>query len=424
MKKHLCSVSNKILTTGLILLFVTSCGSNKIVERDGILIPKGAKPHGVSDNPDIMYAKVAKRNGTWTLLEIAHKRMRIDFESGEERLFILTHNNEVLPDYEDYAYRPGTKGMFECDPAKHDSGSYYNPCKSAFSKNGSFGDGWFGWLKTLNTSEILRAVKDTDLANKSKVSLVAYEKERVRCDKMIIEASERVAKQTISPKLIDQTNMIRDVDSGWFKPIIKVNSAGVRCPDSINDLSGPYSIALLDSGKFVLEPKYSVDWKLSRDRYEKVRRYGDGPGDLAPVFKLTEVNVHGYTLNRTVSDKNITIHWATLTMDNKQITYDYSIDNNSSKYIDVQKLSFYTSDAVITFDLGGNFPPNTTNRYDTKHIDRNSISTAYLNTFNDLSVVHNNKMVDFGISVSYTIGGEPKTLYQLQKIRLSDIAKF
>jgi len=414
-----------------ICLALISCASNDIVKGNGIIKEeKGWLNPGVKAS--VIFVKVVNSNGKWELLDADYKRMPINPEAGEERLYINTKNNYVMPDYEHYAYRRGTDRIIDCSDslARQRSGKY-NPCGSKFTKNYGFGDGWFGWLKLVNTDEIIKASKDTDLLVNAKAKLestISARKvanaELIKCNVELDKVEEKLTTVPLKPKFTDKTRFYVIADNSILTTSIKLKRPQGACPESIDNLTVEYKILPNNQiGRFALAEQSAKEWREEQGAYVKTRRYAEAPGDLSPEIYMLEQTIAKYNINNAYSDDNIIVRWGNIYFDDKRLTFNYSLENGADKHAKINSISFYLDEVVITVNLDTELPPHTTTNNLISDFPLFSLDVAKRDRIYNLQHVKNDRQAAFGVSVSYSLNDAKKTLYKVNSHKLSSFVE-
>ena len=406
------------------LLLLTACSSTMDTEQNGLSFALPLSPHAPQAN-DVLFAKLQKRDGSWHLMSIASTRMPVDLFNSEERVYIQADKQRVMPDYEHHQYYDDETRLFDCGKEvlykKHTT---YNPCASLFSRNTKFSENWFSWKKQLDTEEISKAVKQTDLLIRARQEMALVIQERQRCLALRQQVEKIIAQQKVSLRVIDQTELYQrghELVSYDLSVDSEIPTEG--CEQDLANVKLRYNLGLHQNFNLVLELRGKSDRdKLENNILSLKRLVAEADNKIIPTLYITGKKVQHYNLYKTWSNTDLTIDWRTLDISDTDLRQLFDVHNLGQSTIEIQRITFYINNHAITqrdifklLPLSGKKGLEHASRYFMLEEDvRKSID--------DIKTVDKkSEQAEFGIKVTYTINGENKTLFKKDMVLLSSI---
>ena len=406
------------------LLLLTACSTTTETEEMASLVALPLSPQA-PPTADVLFAKLQKQDEAWQLLSIASKRMSVDLLRGEERVFIQTGTQLVMPDYDHHQYRNAEKRLFDCGQnAGYNKHTTYNPCVSQFSSNTKFGEGWFGWTRRLDVAEINQAIKQTDLLARAKQEMALVNQERQRCLVLRQQAEKIIAKQTLALRVIDQTEMYKQGhELVSYDLNIQPDIPAEGCAQELEKVKLSYDVGLHQEFNLVLELRGKGDWsKLENNKLILQRSVAEADKKLIPTLYITGKKVGRYNLYKTWSNNDVAIDWRTLDITDTDLRQLFDVRNLGQSAIEIQRVSFYINKHVVTQRNHYKLLPQA-GKKGLEHASRYFMLDKKIRQHIDAikTIDKKSEQAEFGIKVSYTVNGESRTLFKTDSLKLTGI---
>lgn len=406
------------------LLLLTACSTTTETEETIPVAVLQSVPQA-PQAADVLFAKLHKHEEVWQLLSIASTRMPVDLLKGEERVYIQTGKQLIMPDFDHHQYRDAEKRLFDCGQnISYNKHITYNPCVSQFSSNTKFGEGWFGWTRRLDVAEINLAIKQTDLLVRATQEMALVNQERQRCLVLRQEADKVIAKQSMNLRVIDQTAMFeRGHELVSYDMNIVSDIPAEGCVQELAQVKLSYDIGLHQDFHLVLELRgKSEGAKLENNKLIMRRSVAETDKQLIPTLYITGKKVQHYNLYQTWSNNDLSIYWRTLGITDTDLRQLFDVRNLSQSVIEIQRVSFYINKHVVTQRNHYKLLPQA-GKNQLEHASRYFMLDEKIrqNIESIKTIDKKSEQAEFGIKVSYTVDGESRTLFKTNTLKLTSI---
>ena len=374
---------------------------------------------------DVIYANLLLKGEQWQVSSIGSQRKPVDILKGEERLYIQTGKQVIMPDYDHHAYRDEDKHLFDCgQDLKYNKNTTYNPCASQFSSNIKFAEGWFGWTRRLDVAEVKKAIQQTDLLKRAEQEMLLVSQERQRCLDLRQQAEALAAKQQVVLRVVDETGMYKNGHEHIRYDLkIKPEVAKEGCEQDLAHVKMSYDMGIEQEFNLVLEMRGKTDWsKLDEDKLNLKRAIAEANNKLVPTLYITGKKVGHYNLYRNWSNPEIEFRWRTMDITETDLRQIFDVRNLSDSPVEIQQ---------ITFDINGH-KVHRLNRIrlapqesatGQEHASRYFVLEDQTRQQIEAIRVINSQteQAEFGVTVTYRIKGDKKSLNLSDKVQLSSV---
>jgi len=407
------------------VVILSACSSSPDTERKTVPLKLGALPHA-PEAEDVLFAKLHKQDAVWQVVSIAAQRMPVDLLKGEERIYIETNTQRVMPDYDHHQYSNENRQLFDCgQDVKFNKQITYNPCTSAFSNNVNFAEGWFGWTKRLDVVELNAAIKQTELLTRASQEMALLRQERQRCRDLRLQAQQVIENQKVALRVIDQTNLYQKIGHELvaYDLNIQPEIAAEGCEKDLAEVKLNYDLGLHHDFNLVLELRGKTDGgELVNDKLSLKRRIAEADKQLVPTLYITGKKVNRYNLYQTWSNAEVAIDWQKLDINETDLRQYFDIRNLSTSPIEVQRVTFYINNHAVTHREAHKLLP-LSSKSGLEHASRYfMLDKGLRKNIDDIKVIDNkSEQAEFGIKLSYRIKGEERSLFKKEMVLLSSI---
>ena len=410
----------------IFLLLLTACSTTSdLDETVAVAMALPLLPQAPQAE-DVLFASLQKQDDKrWQLLSMASKRMPVDLLKGEERVFIRTGTQRVMPDYDHHQYRDADKRLFDCgQQVTYNKHTTYNPCVSLLSRNTRFGDGWFGWTRRLDVTELELLVKQTDLLALAKQKMVLVNQERQRCANLRKQAEQLAAQQKLSLRVIDETSMFKnghELVSYGLKVHPEISKEG--CEQALANVKLSYAVDVVQDFDMVFELRGKTDWrKLDEHKLNLQRRVAESDKTLQPTLYITGKKVSHYNLYKTFANKDLQLTWRTIDISDTDLRQVFDIKNLADSPIQVQSVTFHINKHRITRRNQYHLSP-LADQTGLEHASRYFLLQETLRRNIDAIKIIDQKTeeADFGISITYSVAGEARHMSSSNRVLLTSI---
>ncbi len=409
------------------LLFLTACSTTTTTTETGQheVVPSLAQTPYAPEGEPVLFVKLHKQDKSWQILSIASKRMPVDLLNREERLYIRTDNQQVMPDYDRHQYRDEASKFFDCtQDIKYNKHMTYNPCASSFTRNTKFGDGWFGWTKSLDTDEIQLAVKQTDLLARARKERVLIQQDRQRCLAQRKQAEKIIAQQKVALRVIDKTRLYKqghELVSYDLNIGVEIPEEG--CEQDLNKVKLNYDMGLHQNFDLVLELRGKSDWhQHESDKLNMTRMIAEADKKLIPTLYITGKKIQHYNLYKTWSNQDVAIDWRAMDIGERDLRQLFDVRNLGTSSVEIQRITFYINGHKVTRRDVFTLAPQT-NKKGLEHASRYfMLEQKVRKNIDDIKVLNKkSEQAEFGVKLTYVVNDESKTLYKKDMVLLSSI---
>ena len=413
----------------IIALLPAACSTNPpVVETpqatETALVSEQLIPQAPAGD-DIIYANLLLKDEQWRLTSIGSQRKPIDLLKGEERLYIQTGKQIIMPDYDHHAYRNDDIHLFDCgQDLKYNKHTTYNPCASQFSSNIKFAEGWFGWTRQLDVAEIKKAIQQTDLLKRAEQEMLLVTQERQRCLGLRQQAEVLAAKQQVALRVVDETGMYKNGHEHiQYDLKIKPEVAKEGCEQDLASVKMNYDLGIEQEFNLVLEMRGKTDWsKLDEDKLSLKRAVADANNKLVPTLYITGKKVGHYNLYRRWSNSEVEFRWRTMAITETDLRQIFDVRNLTDSPVEILH---------ITFDVNG----HKVHRLNRIKLDPQARATSLEHAsryfvleeqtrqqVEAIRVINSRtEQAEFGVTVTYQIKGDKKSFNLSDKVQLSSI---
>lgn len=374
---------------------------------------------------DVLFANLVFIDGQWQIQSIGSKRKPVDLLKSEERLYILTDEKIVMPDYVHFAYRDEAKRLFDCSQAvSFNRHTTYNPCTSQFTQNTKFGEGWFGWTKRLDKDSIAIAVKQSGLLERAEQEIALVRKERQRCLDLKNQAAKLASEQKLQLRVLDDTGMFKQGhELVKYALNITPDIAKEGCVQQLGEVRLNYELGIKRGFDLVLELRGKSDWQQAEEKKLILERdIAEADKQLAPTLYITGRKVRRYNLYQAWANQDLEVYWKTIDINDTDLLQAFDIRNLGKQKITIESISFIINQHVITQRNQHVLAPQS------KETDLNHASRYFLldkkqrKKIEAIKTIESgNEQAEFGIRIVYRIGKEQKILRKSEQLQLTSI---